>query len=208
MVTDQVIPFLGATALSGAKKKAHLLSSATKTSKYDGAQIFINSDRVILNSKKNEISLFSNNEINLSAIRSITADTETNIHLRAFKDISIKADGAISLDATGIFFSATEDLSYKTSGNYSITGKKIFIGKYGDTGQPMVLGGTLALWLQEVLKSLITPGAFITNTGPAFLRPDVRVKLALLTKQLGTKVDPQSAIFNSKDNYTSEQNSV
>lgn len=204
MVSDQKVPFIGATALSTSVRKAHPSTART----YEGAQIFINSDRVIINSKLNEISLFSNNEINLSSIKSITADTESSIHLRASKEINIKADGSITLDAKGIFLTAEEDLSYKTSGNYSIAGKKIFIGRYGDTGQPLVLGGTLALWLAEVIRTLITPGTFITGVGPAVLRPDAQLRLGLLLTQLGTKTNPQSAIFNSKDNFTSEKNSI
>jgi hypothetical protein len=157
-------------------------------------------------SKKNEISLFSKTEINLSAMKSITLDTESSIFLRANKNISIIADQDITLQAGQLTISATKDLSYITSGNYSITGKKIFIGRYGDTGQPMVLGATLSLWLQSVLKLLTIPGAIQTLSGPAIFNPGVLAALKQLQNQLGTSSAPQRAIFNSKDNFTSETN--
>jgi len=206
MIGDQEVPFLGATAHSTSKQKCHLASSERPPAKYTGAQIFVNSDRVVLNSKKNEISLFSKTEINLSAMKSITLDTESSIFLRANKSISIIADKDITLQASQLTISATKDLSYITSGNYSITGKKIFIGRYGDTGQPMVLGATLSLWLQSVLKLLTIPGAIQTLSGPAIFNPGVLAALKQLQNQLGSEVAPQRAIFNSKDNFTSETN--
>lgn len=206
MVVDQEVPFVAATALSKSTRKAHLLSSPNKTSTYDGAQIFINSDRVILNSKKNEISLFSNTEINLSSMQAITMDTETSVFLRANNNISIKADGVISLDANAISITSAGDLSYKTPGNYSITGGKIFIGRYGDTSQPMVLGATLSQWLNVFLTQILKPGAMVTGTGPVILRPDVLRKLTALKLELGST--PQSSVFNSRSNYTSKTNSV
>jgi hypothetical protein len=208
MVANQVVPFKPATVLSKSTRKAHVLSSPDKTSTYDGAQIFINSDRVIINSKKNEISLFSSNEINLSSIQSITLDTENKIFLRSFKDINIQSSEIISLDAKSIIFNAKSDLSYKTFGNYSITGKQIFIGRYGDTTQPMVLGGKLSQWLQTLVTLLLTPGAILTVTGPATINPAILPTLLELKNQLGTPLTPNTAIFNSKANFTSEINPV
>lgn len=208
VVANQTVPFLAATATSRSPKKAHVFSSKIKTTVYDGAQIFLNSDRIVINSKVNEISLFSHSEINLSSVDAITLDTETDIHLNASKDVTITTGGVISLEGSQILMSSQKDLSFKTSGIYSILGKKIFIGKYGDTGQPMVLGGNLALWLNAFVSTLLAPGAILTPTGPAVIRPDALVKLRALQAQLGTKMTPQLAMFNSKDNFTAERNTI
>lgn len=208
MVANETIPFLASTALSVSPNKAHLYSSPTKTAEYNGAQIFINSDRIILNSKLNEISLFSNTEINLSAIKSITIDTEKTVFIRAFDSIDLKADQNISIEAKQISINSTNDLAFSTTGNYSILGKKIFLGKYGDTSQPMVLGSTLALWLQSLLTMLTSSGAILTSTGPATFNPVVIAVLNTLKLQLGTSQTPFTAVFNSRDNFTSETNSV
>jgi hypothetical protein len=208
MVSDQEVPFIAATAASLAKNKCHLASSEMRTQKYTGAQIFINSDRIILNSKASEISLFSATEINLSSIKSITVDTESNIFLRANKNISIHSDKDVSLLGTNVTISATRDLSYNTNGNYSITGAKIFIGRYGDTTQPLVLGGTLSQWLQALMKVLTAPGSIQTFSGPAIFTPPSLATLKLLQQQLGTSSSPQMAVFNSRDNFTTEINPV
>lgn len=206
IVTDEEVPFVATTARSKATRKAHLFSSEKPTAKYTGAQIFVSSDRVILNTKKNEISLFSATEINLSALKSVTVDTERSVLMSANKDIRMKALGDVVISGRNISLFSTEDLSYKTDGNYSIVGRKIFIGKHGDTTQPMVLGSTLAQWLNAVLTTIVTPGSFISSVGPVILRPDRLANLVALRAQLGTPTSPQQAIFNSRDNFTAETN--
>lgn len=206
MVADQEVAFQAVTAISNSTNKAHLLSSEKPTTRYTGAQIFINSDRIILNSKLNEISLFSNMEINLSSIGAITLDTEGSILSTANKDISFKADGNITLAGKQISLISSDDLSYKTDGNFSISGKKIFIGRYADPTHPMVSGAELSLWLQELMTVLTTPGAILTTLGPATFAPPFLVKLNQLKLQLGSRISPQSAVFNSRDNFTSVKN--
>jgi len=202
MVANQKVNFVASTALSSLEQKAHLLSSVIRTVDYTGAQIFINSDRVILNSKVNEISLFSNTEINLSAINSITLDTEQTIHLRAFRDINIKADDTITLEAKQLAFVSLDDLGFKTSKTFSIVGQNIFIGRHADTREPMVLGASLAQWLSKLIEVLST-GGILTPVGPATLNPAL---MASLVAGLGPT--PQLASFNSRNNFTSETNSV
>lgn len=204
IVTDEKVPFIAATVRSQADRKAHLFSSERPTAEYTGAQIFVSSDRVILNSKKNELSLFSNTEINLSAIKSVTVDTERSVLMTANQDIRLKAFGDIVLSGRNISLFSSADLSYKTDGNYSIVGRKIFIGKHGDTSQPMVLGSTLSQWLNAVLGIISQPGSFISAVGPVVLRPDRLAILLALKRQLGS--NPKDAIFNSKDNFTAETN--
>jgi hypothetical protein len=206
MVSDQYVPFMAATAHSESKpgRKAHLRSAEVRTQEYTGAQIFINSDRVIINSKKNEISLFSNTEINLSAMKSVTVDTESSIFLHANRNVKITANQNIVLAGKKIDIISSTDLSYKTDGNYTITGNKIFIGRHADTSQPLVLGATLSLWLQALLTLLLTPGAVLTTSGPASINPALLPAFSELKRQLG--VTPQQAIFNSRDNFTSELN--
>ena len=208
MVANQKIPFVGATALSEKKKKCHVLSSEDRTINYDGAQIFINSDRVILNSKLNEIALFSNNEINLSSLKCITLDTEQTVHIRAFRNINIKADDTVTIEGKQIAIISSEDLAYKTSGNYTITGKNIFIGRHGDTSEPMVLGSSLAGWLLKLLTLITTPGFILTVTGPATINPAFGLQLTALLNGLGPGGITSLASFNSRNNFTSETNSV
>lgn len=206
MVSDETVPFLPVTATSAARRPAHLLSSNSPTTSYDGAQIFINSDRVVVNSKQNEISLFSGDEINLSSIGGITLDTEEGIRMTATDEVSILSDASILLKANDISIISTSDLSFKTSGNYSIVGERIFIGRYGDTSQPMVLGGVLSAWMNNLLSILMRSGTFISSVGPVTLSPQARIALQSALKSLGPTTAPERAVFNSRSNFTSNTN--
>ena len=204
MVSNQVVEFKASTTNSTSNKKAHMVSSVVNPggpSEYNGAQIFINSDRVILNSKLNEISLFSRSEINLSALKSITLDTESSIIATTNKDVNIRASGDISLKGKSITLTSTQDLSYKTDGNYTIMGKKIFIGRYADRTHPMVSGSELATWLQKLMDAFIVeiPKSITTLNPQPFINEIIKLRL-----QLGTPVKP--AVFNSQDNFTAITN--
>jgi len=203
MVVDEKIVLNPATKSS----ISHLRSAESSDStKYTGAQIFINSDRVILNSKTNEISLFAKKEINLSAVESITIDSGKSVFITAERDIEISTPRDLVLSGSSISLNVTNDISQGTSGNYIISGKKIFIGASpNDTTQPMVLGGELAAWLSDLVRALST-ATVLTSTGPAFFNPTVTAKLVELLTKLGVPGIPQSAIFNSTSNFTSKTN--
>lgn len=207
MVSNQLVEFTPSTALTELERKAHLLSAEDVTARYSGAQIFINSDRVILNSKLNEISLFSNNEINLCALQTISIDSERNIALRSFREITLIADDLIDIHAPRVSISCIQEFALKTKENYSISSKNIFIGRNKDTSEPMVLGGQLSLWLQKVLDLVLTPGFILTSTGPATINPAAMLILQQMRVGLGTQITPQIAPFNSRSNFTSGTNS-
>jgi hypothetical protein len=184
---------------------AHLRGAETSDStKYTGAQIFVNSDRVILNSKVNELSLFSKKEINLSAVESVTVSSAKSVLISADSDIKLTTPRDIIFNGRSLSLNIGRDISLTSSGNYVISGQKIFIGASpNDTTQPMVLGGELAAWLDDLMRllseDLITS---ITTLNPT---PLFR-KLIELRLKLGVPGVPQSAIFNSTTNFTSKDN--
>lgn len=203
MVVNEKIVLDPATKSSISHLRSAEFSDSTK---YTGAQIFLNSDRVILNSKVSEISLFAKREINLSAVESITIDSAKSVMITGERDITLTTPRDIVLTGRTISFNTTNDISQGTSGNYIISGKKIFIGaSSNDTTQPMVLGGELAVWLSKLVQALTT-ATVITSTGPAFFNPTVTTALVNLAADLGVPGIPQSAIFNSTSNFTSKTN--
>ncbi len=202
MVTDEKVVLNPATKNS----IAHLRSAEISNSKnYTGAQIFVNSDRVIVNSKQNEISLFSKAEINLSAVESITMDAGKSVLITAERNIKLGAFKDVFISGNTFVVNTRKDISQETSGIFTISGEKIFIGSEGDESQPMVLGGELANWLQELIR-LLSTATVITSTGPAFFDPKVAIGLVKLATDLGTPKSPQSARFNSTSNFTSKTN--
>jgi len=172
---------------------------------YTGAQIFINSDRLVLNSKRNEISLFAKTEINLSALKAITISSGDTVFISSDAEVQIEAKDDIFLKASNVSIKVSNNLDLSTKGAYSILGEKIFIGAAGDTTQPMVLGGTLSLWLQNLMDLFIDelPKSFATLNPTPFL-----LEVARLRTMLGTPLTPQSAVFNSKHNFTAKENKV
>lgn len=220
MVANQKIPFIASTA----DALSHVLSSPNKTAEYNGAQIFINSDRVILNSKQNEISLFSKTEINLSSVTAITLDTDGDMFLRSFASINVQASGSVYLKGEDISIVATKSLTIKAPGDNGLSGKRIFIGKYGDATQPMVLGTNLAQFLGSLLTNVTQLTTAVTNLSTALstvtpltvsqvntpaitaLSTLSAVAANLGTLSAGVLPSPKNAIFNSQDNYVSKAN--
>lgn len=126
---------------------------------FDGAQILAVSDRIVLNSKKNQTLIYSNSSIYLNSFKDTAIDTDSNIILTANLDIrqyssrniEIKADEDILLNASSdVFISATE----KTS----LLGKKIYIGSTQSEVEPMVGGTSLSIFLSRLILALMGTG--------------------------------------------------
>lgn len=202
MVTNESVLLKPATIDS----VSHLRSSETSDStKYTGAGIFLNSDRIVANSKVNEISLFSNKEINLSAVQSITIDSAKSVFISAEKDIEIGTSRDLVLTARSISLNVVNNISQGTSGNYVISGKNIFIGASpNDTTQPMVLGGQLSVFLSDVISVLrdITV-SFVPSPAAAATITKIGATLAKLTTDVSFG---KGASFNSTSNFTSKTN--
>lgn len=218
MIANERVRFEPATLNSPQNNKAHLRSTEIERPSpyYLGAQIFINSDRVVINSKNSEISLFSRSEINLSSIKSITLDSETNVVMTANNDIKLTPFNDLDGTAKNISFTATDVLSLTSFGDQYILGKRIFIGAGGSQSQPMVLGGELVTFLRQLLTALNSIPIILqgfTPIPPPF--PNQAVALAATTAYgqimqtlLRAVVDPRTAPFNSKDNFTTEFNEL
>lgn len=212
LVSQETVEFQAATQASTSANKAHLRDSEIEKiiPHYTGAQIFINSDRVILNSKREELSLFSKREINLSALESVTIASERNIFISANQEVKLKSDYDITIDAkNSLTLTATKDIS-TNSENFLVSAKKIHIGSNGDPSQPMVLGANLAGFLYafiETLKTTLPLSIIATPIGPGTIQiPTLAASLDILQKQLGGLGKPQNAMFNSKDNFVAETN--
>lgn len=217
MLSDELVEkFTPATLNSSNANRAHLRNSDIERSAqyFSGAQIFLNSDRLILNSKKNEIQLFSKTEINLSALNSITVASENNIHISSNIDVNIDAGDDIVITGKNVSIVADKNLSQTVTGDYIILGKKIFIGNGVEGSQPLVLGGELASFLGDMLDKLYVniSTTFLPNPAnpvglPTFLASIEQLKLQLGITRFGIS-NPSAAIFNSKDNFTTRINKV
>jgi hypothetical protein len=202
MTSDQIVPFTPATIDAG----SFLRSAQEPPTIFDGAQTIINSDRIILNAKNNQIMLFSSNTINLNSYSDITLDTDANIFLSANEEVSIKMGGEFTLVSDAdITISPAKNIKISSGENTSLLGKNIFIGSIEDNEEPIVGGKTLAETLETLVKIIANaPVLAITSSGPAKLSPAVKAQLEnFITSQLKNKTD---AVFNSKNNFVSLEN--
>ena len=173
MVSDQTVPFIASTALSVNTNPSHLRSATTRTSTYSGNQIFISSGRLVLNSKNEEISLFSAKEINLSSLGHATIDSEKSVYISANSGVSITSLSHMLLVAKDLGVSAPmieiQSKAIKLAGTH-----------------PTVLGDRLVELLTNLITQLNSPTAIVTSTGFASLSPSVRASLDTIRGKLNS----------------------
>jgi hypothetical protein len=180
----------------------HLRSAeSSDSSNYTGAQIFINSGRVIVNSKENEISLFSNKEINLNSVESITLDSGKLVMMYASRGITATTPENIVLSGSNVAINSGNTLTQISSKSNIILGEKIFIGTTGVETQPVVLGGELVVWLRSLLSALsIELVQSFSTLNPA----PFGNKLIQLQADLGVPSQPTTAKLNSNHIFVSK----
>jgi hypothetical protein len=228
MVSDQNIPFEPTTINAGSFYR----SIENPINVFGGASIIINSDRLILNSKKTHIMMFSNEEIYLNSFKRTSIDTDSSIILTANVDIIGKASENIEYAADKDFnINVGGDYKSITIGTTSFLSNRIFIGSASDDREPMVGGTSLSIFLARLITALmgtppsigtqtqansrirlnqLTPGPassahVITPTGPGLLNPIIQTALRTLYRELQQGTFSKSP-FNSQDNFVNLQN--
>jgi hypothetical protein len=110
---------------------------------YQNSQVIINADRVVLNSKKNDIMLFASNNIELSTNYTVNLNAGEHIHL------NIKEENP-------------------TSSTTATIKPKIFLGtKFTNEipTEPLMLGRQTAKYLQDLLHAIDTFAVKLTPSG-------------------------------------------
>lgn len=152
LTTDQIVNFKPITRLL----KSHYRSILNATTVFDGASAIMNSDRVIISSKKNQIMLFSNDEIYMNSYSRIGMDTNESIALTANIDISARASGNFEVNVDeDILMTAASDASIISSEKISMLSNKIFVGSINSDAEPLVGGTSLSKWLARLILVLM-----------------------------------------------------
>lgn len=227
MVADQKIPFNPATKTAG----SFVRSVATAPQEFDKAQIIINSDRLVLNSKGTHIMLFANEGIHLNSFKDTTIDTDSNIIFTANQEINLRSNGNIESTTDQDFtITAASDVLSLAMEKTSFISKKIYLGTSQNDTEPMVGGTSLSKFLARLIHALVngqaetpplvfTPGGnksthVIGAQGAASLAPGVVAALSKLYAELvpqnpgqeNNKTDFAGAPFNSQANFVMLQN--
>jgi len=188
MVSEQAVPIKLATHGSAAYlRNFKSYSNNKRVDRYVGNQIAVNSDRIIINSKRKDITLTSNYNINLNTIRDVAIDTNGEF---------ISYSNKMRLHWTA---DHTEEYSKK---DHCIVANRIFIGTSTakDSAEPLVLGYQLAQFLWEFIQAHITyaPAHVLTSMGPGALNPALVAKLIELQKNYVDIMNPLKDIKGQK----------
>jgi len=155
MVSDQTVPFEPTTINAGSFYR----SIGQPVQKFDKAQILINSDRIILNSKKTHIMLFSNEEIYLNGFRGVSIDTDSSITLTANLDINHMTSRNMNIGVDqDVNIKAGSDVTVLAAEKISLVGKKIHIGGIQNDAEPVVGGTSLSIFLARLIQALMGLG--------------------------------------------------
>jgi hypothetical protein len=150
-------------------------------SEFDGDQIFINSDRVLLSAKANEFIIFGKKNTGIITDGNFSVDAKKEIYIHSEKDAVYQSEKTITIHSKG---------SNKIFLN-SDSGGKIYLGKdkgEGDAGsdvQKMVLGGELVKVLGEMIDA-ITQQVYLTPAGPSSPGPTNAAKFTSIKSKLKT----------------------
>lgn len=152
MTSDQVIPYEPTIINAGSFYR----SLKNPPQQYDGASIIINSDRVVIGSKKTHVMVFAQEEIYLNSFKNTSIDTDSSIFLTANIDIrnlsSRNIDNIADNDYT---ISAGSDVTIVANKTVSVISDKIFLGSIGNDSEPMVGGTSLSKWLARLILTLM-----------------------------------------------------
>lgn len=214
MTSHQIVPFEPNTVEAGSFYR----SLVNPPQKFDEGQIILNSERVILNSKKTHIMLFSHEEIYLNSFKRTSIDTSDTIFMTAQVDISHRASRNIDFVSDQNFvINAGKDMITSVIGKISTNGEKTFLGSIHEDKEPMVGGTSLSTFLGRLILTLIdTPPSVptqpsidppgmpatapigistlahvITPVGPAYLNPAIVAKLQAMYTELAGSNDGQ-----------------
>ncbi len=204
MVSNQILGLVPATYATN----IYLNSLFEKPTKFDGASILLNSDRLILNSKQTSIFLFAKKGIHLNSLEDgITADTSGPIAFSTPNNFSVTSDKTLSLTSVkeDIIVSTKRDINLSGDRNIIVYGNEIFLGGRSTQASPITMARPLKLFMYELLRTFM-------STSPLTLGPSGIVNPALIARFLVVFAkymvlpDPFNPMWASNDNFVMKTN--
>lgn len=212
VVSDQVIPLDFATV----GNEAHFKSATQKPSTLDGNQMILNTDRLVINTKRDKLLVSTFLGTHFATLQDHTVDAGKNY--RSFagvnREIEAKQNYIITIgkdyllkvggDKTSRITGKTEHISNKT---HAIVGSKIFVGSLSDESEPQVLGEQLREFLLEFVNAHLdnAPTYTVPTIGIGPLSPNVITALQQLKQKL---TQAKTAPFESNANFVTKTNSA
>lgn len=145
ITSDELVPLKPITI----ETDHHLTSAIDPPSEYKGNQIIFNTDRFVINAKKEEIQLFSNKGISLCTNGYISVDTVKNIEFFTKDNFKVESKNKFE---------------FKNGSGTFIDSPKIHLGK--NAKEPIVLGDKLVSILTDLIDAILKE-THPTGTGPS-----------------------------------------
>ena len=199
MTSDELLPFTPATRNSS----TFLYSMISKPGAFDGAQVLINSDSIILNSKLKSIYMFSKEGIHMNSLKQgMTLDSEGAITQRTLQDLTLLANLSIIGKAReDVTYIAARDVNVDAGRYVVIRSNETYLGGYNSRAEPLVMGTTLKKFFIELLKVLSTTQPL--TLGPTgVINPAVVARLTLTYARYLVIPGPLNSRWASDDNFT------
>lgn len=180
VVSEQAVPIKFATSGSAAfLRPFKSFPDNPRIDKYVGNQIVVNTDRILLNSRRKDITMTSNYNINLNTIRDVTIDT--NGEFISYSNLN------------RLHYTAADTEEYSKV-DHCIVARRIFIGTSTTKlqAEPLVLGYTLAQFLWEFIQAHLKYASMhvLTSMGPGALNPALVSELIRLQKMYVDIMNP------------------
>jgi hypothetical protein len=212
MVTDQIVPLEFATV----RDDSHFKSMERPPSSLEGNQILINTDRLVVNTKRDKLLVSTFFGTHFTTLQDHTVDAAKNY--KSFVNLNRElTTGENYLITVGTSYllevgqnkttnveGRTHHISTRT---HSIVAEKIFIGRLADESEPLVLGEELRKLLLEFVDAHLNNAAshVIPTIGIGPLAPGtVSALQRIRTKLTSAKTAP----FESRVNFVTKTNSA
>jgi hypothetical protein len=185
MVSDQAVQL----SLSTEKSGVHKASIDDFPARLTGNQIIMNTDRFVVNSKKDKIMGFSYLGIHWTTNRDFTVDADRDYTSKITRNSTLKIGG---------YWQST------VGSRHSFISPKIYVGSQNNESQPLVCGAELANFVKEFLNILTSHAAdIILITGPTGQKSPLNPIVVTALKKLQSDAEKGAlASFNSRVGYT------
>jgi hypothetical protein len=204
LVSNQLIPLKYSTI----DASNHLKSISDAPKKLEGAQVVINTDRIILNSKSDKIMGFAKNGIHWTTNKNFTVDSDQDYVSTITRDELIDIGNNESIKVG-------KDSTFKIGNIYDLTAEKrasivapkVYLGLHEGEDEPVSCGALLADFIEKFLSAFIdnsTGVALVTAApgSPSPLNPKILSELISLKKDVARGA---KASFNSKVAFTTKE---
>lgn len=203
LVSQQILGLVPATY----NTNVHLRSLLEKPVAFDGASILLNSDRLILNSKKTSIFMFSKKGIHLNSLEDgMTFDSQGPIILDTFNTLSISSNKTLEIESKDdAIISARKDVNVSGDRNVTIYGNEIFLGGRSSMASPIAMARPLKLFMFELLRTLMSTSPL--TLGPSgLINPALIARLLIVYSKYMVLPDPFNPLWASNDNFVMKTN--